>query len=813
MNNKLTLLLLIVILATGITSKGQELVRKVKIAGKCYASNSVNKIYIPPPKEFYLKRGRKGANITVYYSGFTLPARTAYNYAVSILESILPDNTSFTVNASWGPLSDNTVLASTGPGTFIDGRSINALDPFAYYPVALAGRIAGKNMSLGASGDVIMNVNSNIAWYTGTDGQPVHDTYDLVTVVLHELCHGIGFFDSFSASGTIADYGINSIPAIYDTFVQDLNGKFLTDTTAYLNNSWQLYSTLTSNSVYFKGKVLTSRARLYAPSVWDPGSSISHLDEDSYQSIPDALMTPFLAKQEAIHSPGPVIRAMLGEIGWINTRIIHTPFTDTEKNLTQVNFGAVIQSDTSFIKDKVGLVYSFDKFTSRDTVYLNQVQPGDSFKISLSVPSYNTFVSYYFYVTDYFGRVYSLPSMGGSAPYSFFIGTDTVKPTINHVPPDYIIDRLPALGLKATADDNLGIDTVYIEYRKNDGAFSYLGLHHDSLDIYSNYLEIKSMDLTSDDSLQYRIVATDSSSSHNRNYSPSTGYYTLKPEKTFNVAESYTTDFSGSAGDFINRGFSVTTPSGFSDPALHSKHPYESPDKDGDSIVYTSVLRYPLKVDSSRINVSYMEIVLVEPGEPGSVYGSPDFYDYVIVEGSKNFGETWFPMADGYDSRISLSFLGDYNSSIVGMNSTYVGTPGMFAKHTISVNALNRFSKGDTLLIRFRLYSDPYAHGWGWAVDDLSIKSVADFVPKTGVTDMKIYPNPGSGLIKIQSSDATLQEPDYRVLSLSGTVVQNGKITAGDYSLIDISSQPPGIYIIIIKSGNAVNTFRYTKIK
>ena len=492
MKNWLILFLILIIIATGNISYGQKSVHTTSIVSKCYASGKVNKVYVPPPKEFFLKQGEKGANITVYYSGFTVAAKTAYNYAVSILASILPENTSFTVSATWGPLSDNTVLANTGVGTFIDGKSINALNPSAYYPVALAGRLAGKNMSLGVSGDVIMNVNSNVSWYTGTDGQPGVNTYDLVTVVLHELCHGIGFIDSFSASGTRAAYGFSSIPVIYDTFVQDANGQFLTDTTAYLNNSMHLYSTLTSNYVYFKGRVLTSRARLYAPSTWDAGSSISHLNEDSYINIPDALMTPFLAKQEAIHSPGPVIRAILGDIGWINTRIIHTPFTDTEKNLAQVTFGAVIQSDTSFIKNKVGLVYSFDKFASRDTLYLSQVQSGDSFTVSLSVPSYDIPISYYFFVTDYFGRIYRLPSMGDSAPYSFYIGTDTVKPTINHNPPDYIIDRLPALRLEAMADDNIGIDTVYVEYRKNDGTFSYLGLHHDSLDIYSNFVDIKS---------------------------------------------------------------------------------------------------------------------------------------------------------------------------------------------------------------------------------------------------------------------------------------------------------------------------------
>ena len=70
--------------------------------------------------------------------------------------------------------------------------------------------------------------------------------------------------------------------------------------------------------------------------------------------------------------------------------------------------------------------------------------------------------------------------------------------------------------------------------------------------------------------------------------------------------------------------------------------------------------------------INFNEIVLVEPGETGSVFGSADFYDYVIVEGSKNFGKTWFSLADGYDCRLVSSWETAYNSSIVGQNSTYI---------------------------------------------------------------------------------------------------------------------------------------------
>jgi len=811
MYKKITLFIFLVLLGAGLSVKGQNLIRPGRIAGISYASDKVNKIYIPPPKEFYMNRGRKGANITVYYSGFSVAARTAYDYAVSILASILPDNTSFTVRATYGPLTGTTTLASTGVGAFIGGSFINALNPSAYYPVALASKISGTNMSLGIDGDVVMSVNSKIAWYTGTDGQPTPNTYDLVTVILHELCHGIGFTDSFNVSNGTATYGFGSNPVTYDTFIQDINGNRLTDTTLFKNGSTQLYNLITGGGIYFKGKVLTNPSQLYAPSTWDSGSSLSHLNELSYEGIPDALMTPFLSKQEAIHNPGPIIRAMLGEIGWINTRLIHKPFTDTEKNMSQVTFSTAIKSDTSFQKNKVGLVYSFDKFVSRDTVYLNQVQSGDTFRISLTLPSYNTRVSYYFYATDHFGRIYRLPSTGESTPYTFYVGSDTVRPVLAHTPPDYFIDKAASLKMKATASDNIGLDTVYIEYRKNNGTFSYQGMHHDSLDIYSSALDIKSLSISATDSLMYRIVAQDSSSLANKSYSPSSGYYSIKPEKTFNVATSFTTNFTRGDSAFINRGFSIATPSGFSDPALHSKHPYESPEKDNDSIVYTSVLRYPLKVDDSGINFNFNEIVLVEPGETGSVYGSTSFYDYVVVEGSKNFGETWFPFADGYDSRISLTFLGDYNGSISGMNSTFAGTASMFQKHIITVGTFTRFNKGDTLLVRFRLFSDPYAHGWGWAIDDLTIGSVASDVKGQETTDIKIYPNPGSGVIKVQQANTSSQEAIYRVLNLSGVQLQNGRITPGYDGVIDISSQPPGIYIIWISSGNSSFPFRYVK--
>ncbi len=127
--------------------------------------------------------------------------------------------------------------------------------------------------------------------------------------------------------------------------------------------------------------------------------------------------------------------------------------------------------------------------------------------------------------------------------------------------------------------------------------------------------------------------------------------------------------------------------------------------------------------------IRFNEVVLVEPGETGSVFGSEDFYDYVIVEGSKDFGKTWFALTDGYDSAdIKSTWESAYNNSITDMNSTATGTESMLQKHFIYYKPSDNISAGDTLLLRFRLFSDPFANGWGWGIEDLKINPLIDTV-------------------------------------------------------------------------------------
>jgi len=214
------------------------------------------------------------------------------------------------------------------------------------------------------------------------------------------------------------------------------------------------------------------------------------------------------------------------------------------------------------------------------------------------------------------------------------------------------------------------------------------------------------------DVISYRIVATDLSSQSNVGRSPENGYNTVNVEGVKGPVDRYVTDFNSSNQDFIGSDFTIATPTGFDNAALNSAHPYLSPDADNTSFNFTSILRYPIVLNATG-KMTFDEIALVEPGEDGSIFGGENFFDYVIVEGSNDNGVSWKPLDKGWDCRAYQSWLDKWNSLPSGNNSIAVATKDLYVKRTINMLDNGNFKTGDTILIRFRLFSDPYSHGWG----------------------------------------------------------------------------------------------------
>ncbi|MCX6301623.1 MAG: T9SS type A sorting domain-containing protein [Bacteroidia bacterium] len=815
---KSILLSILVFIVSAPQINSQKLIKNSMVTGICYAGNKVKKIYIPPPEKFLQKGGvlKEKATVKVYYSGTPANIVTAVDFAAAVLETILPSDAYMTVAVSTGSLTSD-VLANSSTSGLAGGWAIDALDPNAFYPVALAEKIYGESLNDDLSGDIVLTINTDVNWYTGTDGNTPISQYDLVTVVLHELLHGLGLFDSMSGDASTGSWGFSNIPVIYDSFIENQAGNKLIDTLIFINPSVELKNELTGGHLYLNGpllKDLTSgqRARIYAPSTYDPGSSISHLDEDT---TPDssALMTPFIDKGEAIHNPGKLIMSILGDLGWVNTRFIHEKPADTEEHLSQIAITAAIVSDTTFERNKVGLVWSFDGFSTYDTVYMSSPQLNDTFTVTIPIPYFDANLEYYMFVRDHFLRIYRSPSYVDEFRYSVRIGMDTVKPVMVHTPVEYYFEKVDTITFEAQVADNIGIDTVYAEYLVNEGASGYIGLKAGDNYSYTASLKAGSLSLQGGDSIRYRIIARDKASVPNTKTVPENGYFTIRIEDISSVVSGYSTDFTDASGDFFNIGFEIVKPNNFLNYGLHSEHPYVSPETNDGKLNFSAMLRHPVIFDANGMIISFMELVLVEPGEDGSVYGSEDFYDYVIIEGSKNYGKTWFPLTDGYDSRYIKSWETAYNSSITGNNSTYVGKESMMLKHIIFPKTSSSISGGDTMMVRFRLFSDPFANGWGWAIEDFHIGPLIDRIEKTSYETAVVYPNPGKGLFKIKDLEISGRQVRYEVYSSTGVRIKTDITNGSEELAIDISGQPSGLYFIVVRSATGSKIHKYTLIK
>jgi formylglycine-generating enzyme required for sulfatase activity len=260
------------------------------------------------------------ATIDVEYIGFTPEARAAFQAAVDIWKSNLTSPVPIKVKATWKAL-DPGMLGAAGAKNYVSDFP-NAPKTATLYPIALANAIAGSDQDP-ADYDIEAMFNSAEAdWYLGLDGKPPANKYDFLTVVLHELGHGLGFAGSARVALTLGVWGDDGTPFVYDPFVKNGDGHQIVDTTRYPNPSIQLKAQLLSDNLYFDGTHARTAAggrapKLFAPADWRQGSSYSHLDDDEYPAAnPNSLMTPYLDSAEAIHDPGPITIGIFRDMGW-----------------------------------------------------------------------------------------------------------------------------------------------------------------------------------------------------------------------------------------------------------------------------------------------------------------------------------------------------------------------------------------------------------------------------------------------------------------------------------------------------------------
>ncbi|NET86648.1 MAG: DUF4114 domain-containing protein, partial [Kamptonema sp. SIO1D9] len=253
----------------------------------------------------------------VTYNGFTPEAQTAFQFAVDVWNELIDTPIPVNIEANWTSLGG--ALGAANPTT-VHLNFPNTPQANIVYPVALANQFAKSDIN-GTTAEIQANFDKNANWYLGTDGNSNSNQFDFVTIVIHELAHSLGFSDTLEYSQGEGRW-LNFRPFVFDPFVVNGSQEKLIDTNLFPNPSSQLGSQLVSDDVFFNGFYAVNNnnglpVKLYAPTIWEEGSSIGHLDENTFPTgTPDALMTPFVAPGEVIHQPSPLTLAILKDLGW-----------------------------------------------------------------------------------------------------------------------------------------------------------------------------------------------------------------------------------------------------------------------------------------------------------------------------------------------------------------------------------------------------------------------------------------------------------------------------------------------------------------
>ena len=127
------------------------------------------------------------------------------------------------------------------------------------------------------------NCLNNTNWYYGIDGNKPSNSFGLLTVVLHEIGHGLGF-QTFVDISTGAKLGR---PGRNDAYMLHLEDHSLNQTWDQLSDSERVTSATDTADLHWSGSEVTTKVgdytaginqghvRQYAPAAINSGSSVS----------------------------------------------------------------------------------------------------------------------------------------------------------------------------------------------------------------------------------------------------------------------------------------------------------------------------------------------------------------------------------------------------------------------------------------------------------------------------------------------------------------------------------------------------------
>jgi hypothetical protein len=313
----------------------------------------------------------KKSNFVPIYNNVPDVAKASIQRAIDIWSENFSSKVPVNVNVAWTKAPNSTILASASAKNIFSNFN-GAPDKTLYYPSALANALAGVDLDIGEP-ELEINVTTGDFWYYGLDGKCPSNKYDLVSVILHEMAHGLGFM-----SGTYYDpatrVGRFLQPTAFDAYVQLPDGRRLVDLPS---PSLEIGAALTSTLLWSGANALKAnngvKPLLFTPSVYEQGSSTSHLDERTFSNtFENSVMTPNLSAGEVFHLPGTLLLAIFEDLRMKPPAGIATGLPSSVQNVR-----AVIGDKSAIIKFDPPADF---RFAQIDSYLIENLQTGEIVK-------------------------------------------------------------------------------------------------------------------------------------------------------------------------------------------------------------------------------------------------------------------------------------------------------------------------------------------------------------------------------------------------------------------------------------------------
>jgi Bacterial Ig domain len=159
-------------------------------------------------------------------------------------------------------------------------------------------------------------IDWNFAYPWALDGEVQSDEFDFRTIAMHELMHSFGFSSQLRPPG----YNPGTNWSTFASFIVTRDGRRVFGDDFHWDEEFDPNLIGADGGLYFDGAgAVAAYGRpvpLYTPDPWSPGSSMSHLDDDTFIGVYRQLMLAYEYPGRGIRVLSPVELGIMQDLGY-----------------------------------------------------------------------------------------------------------------------------------------------------------------------------------------------------------------------------------------------------------------------------------------------------------------------------------------------------------------------------------------------------------------------------------------------------------------------------------------------------------------